>query len=168
MLAQPEQSARSHTRPCPTLVLGLGNILLRDEGLGVRVVEAMGQMSLPSDVEILDGGTAGVDLLDALADRQKVIVIDAIAGDIAPGTVLRLEPDDLVPRHTPGISLHDLGLVETLALARQLNVSPREVVIIGAKPHSIDCGLELTPAAQRLVPEIIALVMAELQQARGL
>ena len=163
MLAQTEHSARSHARPCPTLVLGLGNILLRDEGVGVRVVQAMEQMPLPPGVEVLDGGTAGVDLLDVLADRWKVIVIDAIDGDIAPGTVLRLTPDELVPRHEPGVSLHDLGLVETLALAGHLNASPQEVVIIGVSPHDVECGLELSPEAKRLVPGIIDLVMTELQ-----
>jgi hydrogenase maturation protease len=162
MLAQTEQPARSRAQPCPTLVLGLGNILLRDEGVGVRVVQAMEQMPLPPGVEVLDGGTAGLDLLDALADRQKVVVIDALDGDMAPGTVLRLTPDELVPRHEPGVSLHDLGLVETLALARQLNVSPPEVVIIGVEPHDVECGLELSPEAERLMPRIIDLVMTEL------
>jgi hydrogenase maturation protease len=164
MLAQSEQPAEPRTRPCPTLVLGLGNILLSDEGVGVRVVEAMGQAALPPDVEILDGGTAGVDLLDTLADRRKVVVIDAIDGDIAPGTVLRLTPEELVPRHEPGVSLHDLGLVETLALARHLDASPEEVVIIGVRPHSVECGLELSAQIRELVPKIIELVMAELKQ----
>lgn len=158
-----EQLAASHTRAGSTLVLGLGNILLRDEGIGVRVVQAMEQAALPPDVEILDGGTAGVDLLDVLADRQKVVVIDAIDGELAPGTVLRLTPDELAPRREPGVSLHDLGLLETLAMARQLNAAPREVVIIGVKPYRVECGLDLTAEASRLVPRIVDLVLAELK-----
>ena len=141
----------------------MGNILLRDEGIGVRVVQAMERMALPPDVEILDGGTAGVDLLDVLADRRKVVVIDAIDGELAPGTVLRLTPDELAPRNEPGVSLHDLGLLETLALAGQLNAAPREVVIIGVRPHSVECGLDLTAEARRLVPQVIDLVMVELK-----
>ena len=163
MVARTEQTAEARIRPCPTLVLGLGNILLRDEGVGVRVVQAMKQMRLPPDVEVFDGATAGVDLLDVLADRRRVVVIDAIAGDSPPGTVLRLTPDDLAPRHTRGVSLHDLGLVEALALAKQLNAYPEEVVIIGVKPHRVECGLELSPKTARMVPRIIEQVLVELE-----
>jgi hydrogenase maturation protease len=161
--AHSESAAASHTRRCPTLVLGLGNILLRDEGVGVRVVQALEQAPLPPGVELLDGGTAGIDLLDALADRRKLVVIDALDGDLAPGTVLRLAPDELAPREAPGVSLHDLGLLETLVLARHLNAAPREVVIIGVKPGSVECGLELSAEIRRLVPRIVELVMAELR-----
>jgi hydrogenase maturation protease len=166
VLAQAKQPSEARTRPRPTLVLGLGNILLRDEGVGVRVVQALEQMPLPPDVEVFDGATAGVDLLDVLAGRRKVVVIDAIAGDSAPGTVLRLTPDDLVPRHQQGVSLHDLGLLETLALAKQLDLAPEEVIIIGVKPHNVACGLELSAEIARAVPGIIDLVLAELEQSR--
>mgnify|MGYP002064536652 CR=1 FL=1 len=78
--------------------------------------------------------------------------------------LLRLTPAELVPRHEPGVSLHDLGLVETLALARHLDASPEEVVIIGVRPHSVECGLELSVQIRELVPRIIELVLAELKQ----
>ena len=163
MIAVPgAQPASQRPRRCPTLVLGVGNILLRDEGVGVRVVQAMEELELPPGVELLDGGTAGADLLDELADRRKVIVIDAMAGDDPPGTVVRMTPEDLVPQLNRGLSLHDLGLLETLVLARQAGAAPDEVVIIGVKPYSIEPGLELTPETARLVPKIIELVMAEL------
>ena len=68
----------------PVLVLGIGNILLRDEGVGVRVIEALGSHKLPAGVERADGGTAGADLVDLLADRRKVIVVDAIEGAWPP------------------------------------------------------------------------------------
>ncbi len=158
-----EQPAKERPWRCPTLVLGVGNILLRDEGVGVRVVQAMEKLELPSSVELLDGGTAGADLLDELADRRKVIVIDAMAGDDPPGTVVRMTPADLTPRLDRGLSLHELGLLETLTLARQAGAAPDEVVIIGVKPYSIECGLELTPETARLVPRIIEFVMAELE-----
>jgi hydrogenase maturation protease len=163
MLTQPTgQLARPpQDRRCPTLILGLGNILLRDEGVGVRVVQAMEGMSLPSGVELFDGGTAGLDLLDAMADRRKVIVIDAIDADVAPGTVLRLSPQELVPQASPTVSLHEVGLLETLAVARQLGTAPAEVVIIGVNPRELGWGLSLSPGIARLVPEIIELVLAE-------
>ena len=112
----------------PILVLGIGNILLRDEGVGVRVIEQMQKLRLPDDVELVDGGTAGADLLDVLAERRKVIVIDAVQADCEPGTVLRFTADDLVRPDRVGMSLHELGLGEALAMTRQLGCVPEEVV----------------------------------------
>ena len=163
MLASAEKPARTQARPCPVLVLGVGNILLRDEGVGVRVVQAMERMPLSPEVEVFDGATAGLDLLDVLCDRRKVVVIDAIDADVAPGTVIRFESADLVPRDGQNMSLHEFGLLETLAVARQLGTAPAEVVIIGVKPKDVTCGLELSPEIAGLVPDIINAVTAELK-----
>ena len=154
---------RTQTRACPTLILGVGNILLRDEGIGVRVVEAMEQMGLPPGVELLDGATAGLDLLDVLADRRRVIVVDAVEGDARPGTVLRLTPEDRVPRAGQRISLHEIGVLETLTVAKQLGIAPQEVIIFGVRPHDVSCGLDLSPEIGRLVPKIIELVLATVE-----
>jgi hydrogenase maturation protease len=102
--------------------------------------------------------------LDVLAGRRKVVVIDAIAGSSAPGTVLRLSPADLAPQHAPGFSLHEVGFFEALTMARQLGIAPQEVVILGVKPHDVSCGLDLSPETARLVPRIIELVRAEIEQ----
>ncbi len=150
----------------PVLVLGLGNILLRDEGVGVRVVEALRERALPAGVELFDGGTAGVDLLDVIADRARVIVVDALAGDVEPGTVVRLTPADL-DRPRQGVSLHDLGVVELLTIARRLGVAPREVVVIGVQPAEVSWGLTLSDELQALVPRIAELVLDELSPAVG-
>lgn len=150
----------------PILVLGLGNILLRDEGVGVRAVEAMQRLDLPRGVELFDGATAGLDLLDVLADRRKVIVIDAIEGEVDPGTVLRLGVDDLVPREGRGVSLHELGFMETLAVARRLGIAPQEVIVLGVKPKDVSWGLDLSPEIDRLVPEIVRHVVGELEVER--
>ena len=163
MLSQKQSSRRRCTRPSPLLVLGVGNILLRDEGVGVRVVEAMGRMNLPPGVELFDGATAGLDLLDVLAHRRKVIIIDAVDCDCEPGTVLRLDPEDLAPQAGRGVSLHEIGLSEALTASRQLGIAPQEVVVLGVKPKNDDCGLELSPEIAGLVPGIIELVLAELE-----
>ena len=145
----------------PTLILGIGNILLRDEGVGVRIIEAMGKLDLPEGVEILDGGTAGADLVDVIADRRKLIVVDAVAAEAAPGTVFRLRPEDLLPQGEALISLHQLGLVQSLAMAKQLGCQPREVVIFGVQPGEITPGLELTVRVAAAVPKVIEAVLAE-------
>lgn len=147
----------------PILVLGLGNILLRDEGVGVRVIEAMQKMNLPPDVELFDGATAGLDLLDVLADRRKVIVIDAMDGEAAPGTVVRLQPSDLAPQSSAGLSLHEIGLLETLITAERLGIRPEEVVVLGVKPKDLSHGLDLSPEIAELVPRIVDMVLAELR-----
>jgi hydrogenase maturation protease len=146
----------------PMLVLGLGNILLSDEGVGVRVVESMERMNLPHGVELFDGATAGLDLLDAIAGRRKVIVIDAMQGDLGPGTVLRLGPEDLASPAGPGLSLHEVGLLEALAAAGRLGIAPEEVVILGVKPKDCSYGLALSPEIESLLPKVAEAVLAEL------
>ncbi len=151
----------------PILVLGIGNILLRDEGFGVRVIERMREISLPADVELVDGGTAGADLLDVLAERRKVIVIDAVRADCEPGTVLRFTADDLVRPDGVGMSLHELGLAEALTMTKQLGCAPKDVVVFGVKPKDLRCGLELSGEIAALVPKVVELVLAEIKTAWG-
>ena len=149
---------------CPILVLGIGNILLRDEGVGVRVIEQMQKMHLPDDVELVDGGTAGADLLDVLAERQKVIVIDAVQADCDPGTVLRFAADELVQPDGVGMSLHELGLGEALTMTRQLGCAPKDVVVFGIKPKDTGSGLELSEEVEASVPKVVELILAEIDK----
>ncbi len=151
---------------CPVLVLGIGNILMGDEGVGVRVVEAMQGMDLPAGVELFDGATAGIDLLDVLAERRKVVVIDALDSDDEPGTVVRLTPDDLGPKSRVDLSAHELGLMEMLVMARHLGIAPGEVVVLGVRPDRVEASLELSPLIASLVPKVIELVFAELDDGR--
>jgi hydrogenase maturation protease len=146
----------------PTLVMGIGNILLRDEGVGVRVIEAMRGADLPHRAEFVDAGTAGADLVDLIADRQKLIIVDAIEAGSPPGTVFRLTPEDLAPADGASISLHQIGLVESLAIAGHLGCRPREIVVVAIQPGEIAPGLALTGEVAAAVPKAIALVMAEL------
>ena len=146
----------------PILILGIGNILLRDEGVGVRVIEQMQEIPVPDDVELVDGGTAGADLLDVLADRQKVIVVDAVQADCEPGTVLRFTADDLVPPDGFRISLHELGLAEALTMTKQLGCAPPNVVLFGIKPKDTTCGLELSEEVEASLPKVVELILAEI------
>jgi hydrogenase maturation protease len=163
------QHEGSSRRP-PYLVLGIGNILLRDEGMGVRVVEAMQQQGLPAEVEVFDGATFGLDLLDVVADRRTVIVIDVIDIDVIdrdypPGTVMRLDLIDLQGWRGPEISLHDVGLLDTLAVANLLECAPDNVVVFGVLPKIVEEGLELSEELAAVVPEVVRLVRTELARA---
>jgi hydrogenase maturation protease len=145
----------------PILILGIGNILLKDEGVGVRVIEAMEKMELPGDVELCDGGTGGADLIDIIANRSKLIVIDTIDAEVEPGTILKMGAGDLAGQGKESISLHEFGLAEALFAAAQLKCSPKEVVIFGVKPFEIAYGMELTPPIASLIPRLINLALAE-------
>jgi hydrogenase maturation protease len=166
-----EQNVPAPTAVRPILVLGVGNLLLRDEGVGVHVVRALGaeeggsaasSPSLPSNVEVVDGATAGFGLVDILADRRKVIVIDAVQAAGEPGAVLRLTLDDVLPSGTWPLSLHEIGFLEALAATARLGCAPGEVVIFGVRPAVVDYGLELSPPVAAAVPRIVALVRQEL------
>jgi hydrogenase maturation protease len=146
----------------PVLILGIGNILMADEGIGVRAIEAMQQMVLTDDVELFDGGTAGADLIDVLSDREKVIVIDAMDADLPPGTILRLTPEQLSPSEQPSVSLHEIGLIETLAMAKHIGTAPKETVVVGVQPRDILPRYTLSDTLSAALPRIIDQVLQEL------
>ncbi len=152
----------SESRRKPVLVLGIGNILLSDEGFGVRVIERMQAMALSEDVDIVDGGTAGVDLLDILAGREKVIVVDAIDADCSPGTVLRFGIAQLMQKEQADLSMHELGIAETILMTKQLGCAPKEVIVFGIQPQNIECGLELSHNLQPVVQKVVEYILVEL------
>jgi hydrogenase maturation protease len=154
----------SEYSPKPILVLGIGNILLSDEGIGVRVIEQMQEISLSEDVELVDGGTSGVDLLDILADRDKIIVVDAVDADCRPGTVLQFGIDQLMQKDLPYISMHEIGIAETIIMTEQLGCAPKEVIVFGIQPQKIECGLELSKALKHVVQEVVELILNELRK----
>lgn len=146
------------------LVLGLGNILLGDEGVGVRVVQRINEAySFFGPVEVLDGGTAGFDLLDTLAGREAVIVVDAVEANLAPGETVRLE-DDAVPAYFRMLlSPHQLGLAEVLALLKIMDAAPKRIVLIGIQPACLDLGLNLSDVVQAKLDWLVQAVLRELK-----
>jgi hydrogenase maturation protease len=143
------------------LVLGIGNILLRDEGVGVHVVRQLSDKSLVDSVEIVDGGTGGVEFVDIIAGRRKLIVVDAGDIDGEPGDVLRLGFEDLSRRCQEEMSLHEFGLAESLYEAKVLGVLPGEIVIFAVKTKDISLGMEMSEELSAAVPRIIEKVVAE-------
>ncbi len=134
------------------LILGIGNILMADDGVGVRVVERLRDHSLPETVELVDGGTAGADLIDILSDRQKAIVIDAIDIDAEPGSIHRFNGDTWMASAGRTLSLHEVGLAQALSMVRLINSAPRELVVYGIQIQTIETSLELsTPVAEAIV-----------------
>jgi hydrogenase maturation protease len=155
------------TRPSPVLVLGAGNILLSDEGVGVRVVETLQQRhGIPDNVEILDGGTCGMDLLDVIAGRERLIIVDAVNTGSPPGTVVRYASGEIPAVFRTKTSPHQLGLAEVLALLTLLDSAPRRVTVIGVQPESLAIGIGLTAAVSERVDQMVEMVLAELDGTR--
>jgi hydrogenase maturation protease len=142
------------------LIVGIGNLLLSDEGVGIHAVRFLSQNQLPPDVEILDGGTSGADLVDDLEGRAKVVVIDAASGDGPPGTVYRCEARELMEQEG-GLSLHEFGLSDSLHMAEQLGCAPKRVIVLGVQPASLRPGMELSPEVAAILPGILKLALAE-------
>ena len=145
------------------LILGIGNILLRDEGAGIAVVNSLQKQNLPDNVEVIDGGTAGFDLLDIIADRKAIILIDAIDAGYPPGTVVRFVADDLKASKNPQLSVHNIDFAQTLYLAGLLGCAPQKVIIFGIQPGSVEPGLNLTELVAGRIFQIAALVREELE-----
>ena len=146
------------------LVLGLGNILLADEGVGVHAVQALDdRYDLPEGVEVVDGGTTGMDLLDIIAGRDHVIVVDAVAGDDPPGTTMKLTGDAVPAFFRTRISPHQLGLSDVLATLHILGSAPQGLTLIGIRPDSIDMSLELSPLIAAKLDEVVGMIVAELE-----
>ncbi len=147
------------------LVLGLGNILLSDEGVGVRIVEALDAAhDLPAEVEVLDGGTSGMELFDLVADRDCLIVADAVNAAKPAGSIVRLENDDIKILFETHFSPHQLGLSDLLAALRLVDKAPRRVIIIGVVPQDLSLGLDLSPAAAGGRDAAVTMIVDELSR----
>jgi len=135
----------SETLPAPMLVLGLGNILLQDEGMGVAVIERLQRRYRVSDeVELLDGGTSGMSLLDDIRSRQHLIVVDAVRTGKPAGTEVVLTGEEVPAFLCNKVSPHQLALSDVLANLALMSESPHQVTVIGMEPLSLETHLGLS------------------------
>ena len=146
------------------LILGIGNVLLTDEGIGVRALKELERrFTFPDNVELLDGGTAGIELLRHIRMRDYLIIIDAMKFDQEPGTVFRVEGADVPAAFRTRISPHQLGLSDLLAAAMLTDELPKNLVLFGVEPESIDIGLDLTDTVEASVEKLVNAVADELR-----
>jgi hydrogenase maturation protease len=144
------------------LVLGLGNALLRDDGVGPAAVARLRDgYDLPAGVQCLDGGTLGLALLPYLEDARTVIIVDAIQADGPPGTLVRIEGDDVGPAVATRLSPHQVGVADLLQGARWHDRSPGRLVLLGIVPESIELGVGLSRPVLRAMPALVDFVCAE-------
>jgi hydrogenase maturation protease len=146
------------------LVLGIGNVLLTDEGIGVRALKELERKyTFPANVELLDGGTAGIELLRHIRKRDYLIIIDAMKCSQEPGTVVRIEGQDVPAAFRARISPHQLGLSDLLAAAILTDELPKNLVLFGVEPDNIDIGLDLSVKVEASVDKLVDAVADELR-----
>jgi len=146
-----------------TLILGVGNLLLSDEGVGLRVVEKLAaSYELPEGVQTLDGGTLGLDLLYYLEGVENLLIIDAVEMGKEPGALLRLEGDEVPAFLSVKISPHQIGIPDMLFAAKLKDLYPRNVVLWGVQPGTLDVGLELSPPIAAQVDVLVEKAVEEL------
>ncbi len=155
---------REKTVPPKTVILGVGNILLSDEGVGVHVANELMKMELPPSVSVVEGGTDGFRLLNIITDADRLIIIDTVRGGADPGSIYRFDIDEV--RSCPSgfkTSVHQIGILEVIDLSGLIGKTPYTTVI-GVEPKSLDMAMELSPEIRERVPKIIELVLNELNR----
>lgn len=152
----------------PILILGLGNPLQGDDGIGCAVAEALSHCPLPNDVECMEGGTPGIGLVNLIQGRRRVVLVDAAKMGCSPGEVLRLTARDIEsdPSHH-SVSLHSTGISDALALARTLQLELPEIVCFGVEPLVVDWQPTLSAPVAAAVPTVIQAVLNEVGANHG-
>lgn len=147
-----------------TLIIGLGNPLRGDDGVGVRVAEALATQTLPDDVEVVDGGTSGLGIVSLFEGRQRIIVVDAADVGRDPGQFVRFTPAEArLLGDDQHLSIHAAGLRDALLLAQALKVLPDDVVIFGVQPANLEWDNRLSSEVEEALPGLLAAVQAELE-----
>jgi hydrogenase maturation protease len=151
-----------NSRPIRLLVLGLGNVLLSDDGVGPAAIARLRDEHQPPDgVLVLDGGTLGLSLLPYIEDADAVVLVDAVKADAPVGTVLRLDGDDVGPAVATRLSPHQVGVADLLDGARWHERQPRDLTLLGIVPDSLELGVGLSPAVARALPRLIDRIVGE-------
>lgn len=146
-----------------TLILGVGNLLASDEGVGIHVIQRLhAEYQFPEEVQLLDGGTLGMDLLFYLENVSHLLLVDAVETDHPPGTLIRLENDEVPAYFSLKMSPHQVGVPDMLFAAKLRDLYPQEVVLWGVQPGSLEIGLDLSPPVAAQVETLVGKVIEEL------
>ncbi|KAF0178215.1 MAG: hydrogenase 1 maturation protease [Nitrospirae bacterium] len=148
-------------------LIGIGNVLLQDERVGVHVVETIRErFSFSPEIEILDGGTLGLDLLPTIERLEKVLFVDAVNFGKEPGYIGMLEDDEIPAVLYVKLSVHHVGLADLLSVAKLTGVIPKKVCLLGIQPQdsAFAFGLELSEHVRDKIDILIDQVISKLQE----
>ncbi|MBW2473723.1 MAG: HyaD/HybD family hydrogenase maturation endopeptidase [Deltaproteobacteria bacterium] len=147
-----------------TLVLGLGNSIMTDDGFGVKVVNTLSsRYHFQGKIRLIDGGTLGLDLLPHLEDVQSLLIIDALDMRDKPGQLFRIEGEDVPRAFASKLSVHQMGLQDLLAVAELQGHVPTKLVVWGVQPECIEMGTDLTAIVESAVEPVVQKILNELQ-----
>lgn len=137
-------------------IIGLGNILMKDEGIGPKITEILrNKYNFEPNIEIIDGGTLGFDLLPYIEKYKKIILVDVVDFGKEPGFIKILKGEEIPPCLRTKLSVHHVGVQDLLEVARLMGYMPEELVLVGIQPEDIDLGLDLTPILADKLNELI-------------
>lgn len=145
-------------------MLGVGNLLLSDDGVGVHTIQRLQEVAqLPEEVQVVDGGTSGLDLLHYLERVSHLIIVDAVETGRAPGTLMRITGDQVPAYLSLKMSPHEIGLPDMLFAAKLRDLYPEEVAIWGVQPATTEVGLDLSPPVMAQLDVLVEKVLEELK-----
>ncbi len=146
------------------VVLGLGNLIRSDDGVGVHAVRVLMQdPRVPEGVEVIEGGTTGLNLLPAIEDATHVLALDAVNTGAAAGTLRRFDLSQLGP--LPGSpSVHQLGFADLMEALRWMDKASKQMVLLGVQPEETGWGDALSPSVSAALPQLVQAALDELQQ----
>ncbi len=146
-----------------TIILGLGNYLMQDEGVGVHLARTLSESyQFSPEIMVIDGGTMGLDLMPYFEANDRVLIIDAMDADKPPGTVMTLQNDSILAQLRTKLSLHHLGLSDVLGTIKLLDMEPSQIFLLGIQPAQISMGVELSETIQAKLPVINAFILEKL------
>lgn len=142
-----------------TMILGVGNLLLRDEGVGVHAAVNLQEYPLPDNIEVIEGGTDGFKLFHLIMEADRLIVVDCVKGGGEPASIYRFDIDDF--DHFPDIyktSVHQISITEVINLSGTMRTPPK-TTIIGVEPEEMSMSMELSPNLEGKLPKILEIVL---------
>jgi hydrogenase maturation protease len=142
-----------------TMILGVGNLLLRDEGVGVHVATNLQELPLPDNIEVIEGGTDGFKLFHLIMEADRLIVVDCVKGGDEPASVYRFDIDDF--DHFPDVyktSVHQISITEVVNLSGTMREPPK-TTIIGVEPDEISMSMELSPKVQAKLARVLEIIL---------
>ncbi|HEM55213.1 MAG TPA: hydrogenase maturation protease [Thermodesulfobium narugense] len=144
------------------LVIGIGNELQGDDGLGVHVIKELKKVSLPDEVDLLAGGTSGSDLIVYFEGVDFAIFVDAVRGGNKPGTIYKYKPEEMKYQKSIALSPHQIGIPETLSLAEFVGKKPKRSIFFGMEPMNLEFSMELSEPVKEKLPRLVKLIVEEI------
>jgi hydrogenase maturation protease len=158
------ESTRAEKNASGIVIMGLGNVLPGDDGIGAAAVARIERdYRIPPGVRLVDGGTLGLSLLEPLSEAEHLILVDAVAVDRAPGTLVRLDGADVTDAVRDRLSPHQVGVADLLDVARLIGCYPASVILLGLVPESIDLAVVRSSAVERSLDQLVAAIVREVE-----